>query len=955
MGTRITHTLVESPFVLDYNGEHTGGEEAFCHVESRKMIDPAPIIASSQPVERSLFPILTAKIRVPHVRATVISRPRLLTRLDMGLSRTLTLLSAPAGCGKTTLLVDWLRHTARPVAWLTLDAGDNDPYSWLRYLIAALQSMIPGVGDTVLTLLHLPQPPSYETLVATLMNELAALHAESILVLDDYHLLQSPVVHQAVAFMLKHPPAPLHLVIATREDPPLPLAQMRAQGALHELRTDDLRFTPEEAALFLRDVMGLKLDPQHVALLEARTEGWIAGVQLAALSLRGQSDGAERLLSLTGSQRYIADYLVQEVLQQQSAAIQQFLLYTAILDRMCGSLCAALLNQEPGVSQQLLEELERANLFVIALDDQRQWYRYHHLFRDVLRRLLQQTHAEHLPELHRRAALWYHRHSLMVEAVGHALAATDFALAASLIEASAETLLMRSEIVTLLTWLTALPTDLVQARPRLSLYSACAFLFSGRIEAVERHLNHVEQTLHHSHTLDAAQQTRLQGEVAALRAFMMMLQFDATQTINLARHAIQSLPASSFLYGITIWTLGAAYMSQGDLRAASQTFAQVVASSQASHNSMMTLIALCQLAEVYIWQGQLRQAETLYRQALRIVSTHSTVPVPASSMAYVGLSVILREWNDLPGALEMLHKGLALCQQWGELGLFDTYASLARVQQARRDWDATLDALQHLKELVYRLKLPLQTMALVNAYEIRFWLDRGDLAAARRVAEEMISAEAIWIAQLREIVRLTRIRLQLALMQNEPSTIAIEPILAELHDLRSTASDAERMSSVIECYMLEALAFHCQQNEEPALAALEQALILAQPEGYIRLFIDEGAPMAHLLERYRPTEDTLVKYRNTLLAAFPAADLLPAASSPVDPELPDPDALFEALSEREFEVLRLVADGLSNREIAERLVVSMGTIKTHIRNIYGKLGVNSRTRALARARTLGLL
>ncbi len=917
------------------------------------MIDPAPMIASSQPAERSLFPILTAKIRVPHARTTCISRPRLFTCLDTGLHRALILLSAPAGYGKTTLLVDWLRHTAHPVAWLALDASDNDPYSWLRYLIAALQSMIPGVGNTVLTLLHLPQPPSYKTLIATLMNDLATLEAESILVLDDYHLLQSPVVHEAVAFILKHLPAPLHLVIATREDPPLPLAQLRAQGALHELRTDDLRFTVEEAALFLRDVMGLRLDPQHVALLEARTEGWIAGLQLAALSLQRQPDVAERLLALTGSQRYIADYLVQEVLQQQSAGIQQFLLRTAILDRMCGSLCAAVLDQAPGVSQQLLEELERDNLFVIALDDQRRWYRYHHLFLDVLRRMVQQTHAEYVPGLHRRAAIWYHQHNLMVEAVGHALAARDFALAAGLIEASAEKLLMQSEIVTLLAWLTALPPDLVQARPRLSLFAACAMLFSGQIEAVEPYLYDVEQTLHQSIILDAAQQIQLQGEVTALRAFMVMLQFDATQAISLARQAVQSLPASSFLRGMTIWTLGAAYMFQGDLRAARQIFAELVADGQANQNAMISLIALSHLAEVYIWQGRLRKAETLYRQALRIAGAHSAVPVPVSSMAYVGLSVILREWNDLPGALEMLHKGLALCQQWGELGLFDTYASLARVQQARHDWDATLDALQQLKELVYRLNLPLQTLALVSAYEIRFWLAQGETTAALRVAEEMIDDEAIWIAQLRDIVQLTRIRVRLAQARSEPPGTTRDPVLAELHALRSAANDAERISSVIECYLLEALAFHGQQNRDAALTALEQALTLAQPEGYIRLFVDEGAPMAHLLDQYRPTDEKLAAYRHMLLAAFPACEILPTAPSP--PELPDTDMLIEALSEREFEVLRLVADGLSNREIAERLVVSMGTIKTHIRNIYGKLGVNSRTRALARARTLGLL
>ena len=925
------------------------------------MIDRTPIMAPSQPVERSLFPILTAKIRVPHPRPTFISRPRLLTRLDTGLNSALTLLSAPAGCGKTTLLVDWLRHTQCPVAWLALDATDNDPYSWLRYLIAALQSMIPGVGNTVLALLHLPKPPSYETLIATLLNDLAALEAESMLVLDDYHLVHSSVVHQAVTFMVQHMPAPLHLVIATREDPPLPLVQLRAQGILNELRADELRFRPDEAALFLRDVMGLTLTPDDVATLEARTEGWIAGLQLAALSLQGQPDVAERLLAFTGNGHALADYLVQEVLQQQSTVIQQFLLHTAILDRMCGSLCAAVLDQEPGVSQQVLEELEHANLFVFALDDQRQWYCYHHLFLDVLRRLLQQTSAEDLSRLHRRAAVWYHRHNLMIEAINHALAASDFTFAAGLIEASAEMLLMQSQIVTLLTWLTALPPDIVQAHPRLSLLLACVFLFTGRIEAVEPFLNHVEQTLHHHpHTMDATQQNRLQGEVAALRAFMLLLQCDATQAIKLARQAVHNLPTSSFLQRITIWTLGTAYMSEGDLRAASQTFAQVVASSQASHNSMMTLIALSQLAEVHIWQGQLRQAETLYRQALQVARNHSGVPLPASSMAYIGLSVILREWNDLPGALEMLQKGLALCRQWGEQGLFDAYASLARVHQARHDWDAAFDALQHMKELVYRLTLPVQSLALVSAYEIRFWLAHGELTAARQVAEQMISEEEIAIKQLREIVQLTRIRLRLALMQNEPPGTTLDPILAELHALRRAASTAERISSVVECYILEALAFSCQQNRDAALAALEQALTLAQPEGYIRLFVDEDAPMAHLLDAYHPTEVKLVEYRNTLLNAFPASHLLSATSSPgglppVDPVSPDTDTLIEVLSEREFEVLCLIADGLSNREIAERLVVSMGTIKTHVRNIYGKLGVNSRTRAVARARKLRLL
>ena len=591
--------------------------------------------------------ILATKLYIPPLRPKIVRRPRLIDQLNEGLSsrRKLTLISAPAGFSKTTLVSEWIADSGRPTAWLSLDSGDNEPTCFLTYLVAALQTIAPNIGAKALATLQSPQPAQIESILTTLLNEIATIPDYLILVLDDYHVIDAKPVNQCVSFLVDHLPPQIHLTIATREDPPLPVARLRARGQLTELRAADLRFTPGEAVDFLNQMMGLSLASEDIAALEARTEGWIAGLQMAAISMRGNPDPAGFIKSFTGSHHFVLDYLVEEVLQQQSESIQIFLLRTSILERMCGSLCDAVMGPRTASGQECLEHLERANLFIVPLDNERRWYRYHHLFAELLRQRLHQTESseneeEGVSDLHSRASRWYEENDLGIEAFHHAAAANDVERAEKIIEGNSIPLHFRGAVAAILEWLATLPQTVLDARPSLCVRYATLSLVTGQSTGVEEKLQTAEAAI--ATALQGAEPDNksrdLIGQIAASRATLALSRYQPEAMIAQARRALEYLPPDSMFSRIrAIWTMGFAYQVQGDRAAASQAYSEAIATSQASGNVRMTIVATISLAAIQELENHLYQAVETFRSGLQLAGDH---PQPFENEAHLGLARI---------------------------------------------------------------------------------------------------------------------------------------------------------------------------------------------------------------------------------------------------------------------------------------------------------------------------
>ena len=905
-------------------------------------------------------PLLTTKLYAPPSHSNWVPRQRLIGRLSEGLQRKVTLISAPAGFGKTTLVCEWRASAGRevPLAWLSLDDDDNDPARFWAYVIAALQSLRADIGAEALAMLHAgwPQPSPPKAFLTLLINDLASLAAEGVLVLDDYHVIESRVIHDSLTYLREHLPPRLHLIVASRTDPPWPLARLRVRNQLVEIRAADLRFTPEEATTFLNQVMELGLTPEDLAALEAHTEGWIAGLQLAAIALqvhlpqatpsvRGRSDVSSFIAAFTGSNRYILDYLVEEVLRRQTESVQTFLLQTSILDRLGGPLCDAMTGRSD--SQAILTMLEQANLFTTPLDEERRWYRYHHLFAEFLHSRLEYTLRDRIPELHRRAADWYEHNGLAGEAVPHALATQDWGHAACLIEQSSQMLLIRGEMLTLQNWLQALPDNLVRSQPRLSILMAWMHIWSLGIQAAEDCLRDAEQAISAGYTLTAEEHASLIGEIEAIRSVVYYFRGDMLRAAELARQAHEhSTDDNWFLRSVIVFDTGLSQAMNGDAQTANQVLAEAVQSSQRAHNVIFAVIAMSQLAEQYIAQGHLHQAAELYRQAIELAEDQSAPSSPVTSMAYSGLGEVLREWNQLEEATHYLNQGIEVGLHWNEAMTLDGYISLARVKQAQGDTEAVLVASNKTRELVRRFDFFSLGDVYFFAYQVRVWIAQGNLEAvtqwvqACELADHKQWSEASYPYLLREFMQLALAHAQLAL--NKP-----KETLALIEQLAPEADARGRKGIVIETTILKALALQAMGDIAQATTVLEQALLLAEPEGYIRLFVDKGQPMQLLLQRIRVEGKRMKEYAAQLLAAFGREGLQPS------PVILQP--LVELLSERELEVLRMIAEGFSNQEIADRLVVAPSTVKTHINNLYGKLGVNSRVQAVTRARESNLL
>ena len=910
--------------------------------------------------------LLATKLHVPAARPGFVARPRLAGALGEGLARGLILVCAPAGFGKTALLADWVRSGERRVAWLSLDPADDDPVRFWRHVVAALDRARPGIGERVAPLLGPPTPPSFEGLVTALINELAAQPGadEVLLILDDYHLIGSQPVHASLTFLLEHLPPELHLVLAGRSDPPLPLARLRARGQLAELRAAELRFTEDEAAALLREAAGPGLPDAAVAALAARTEGWVAGLQLAALSLRGQTDVARFVAAFSGSHRFVLDYLAGEVLDRQPEEVRTFLLQTSVLDRLSGELCDAVTGRTGG--QVMLEQVERAGLFLVPLDEVRGWWRYHHLFADLLRARLQQEHPDRVAELHRNAAAWSDKRGLAGDAVRHAVAAGEMTWAARLIEQYFDAAYnLRGERATVQRWLSALPAELVQSRPRLLLAQALLAATSGRAEAVEPPLDAAERALagaagaagepfEPSAGRAASMLVNVPALIAVHRSYLAQFRGDAEGTAAFASHALAELGGDERLLSSTAQGfLAAAEWLRGRLAEAERAFVSSIAGWRAAGQPVLTAWGIYQLGQVQRAQGRPDAAVRTYRETLDIAALSGPPPAPPAGAAYVGLGEVAYQRNELDSALRQVTEGIALCRQFLHPAPLATgLVTLAWIRQARGDAPGALEAMGEAGRAALG---PGVTGLLdpVPAQRARLLLAQGeDAAAARWTSERGLEADDE-PSYPREPEYLVLARVLLA--QDRPG-----PALGLVERLHAAAAAQGRVGSIIEIQALQALALAAGGDADAAVDALARALIRACPQGYVRVFADEGAPMAALLARLVAAQKAgqaaargvplgcLAK----VLRAFGGQEAAPGARRGGGAA---GAGRGERHTARERGIQGLLAAGTPNPRIAEELVVSLDTVKKHVSHLLGKLGAANRTEAVTRARQLGLI
>ncbi|RKN64198.1 helix-turn-helix transcriptional regulator [Paenibacillus ginsengarvi] len=904
--------------------------------------------------------ILATKLFIPVPRTKVVKRPRLIDRLNEGLDRKLTLISASAGFGKTTLVSEWVSGCDRPVAWLSLDEGDIDSARLLSHLVAALQTIEDNIGGGTVTALKSPNPLSIESILTILLNEISALPYKFVLVLDDCHVIDAEWIDDALNFLLEHLPPQMHLVIATRENPQLPLGRLRARGHLTELRDTDLRFTPGEAAAFLDQVMGLSLTADEIMAIETRTEGWIAGLQLAALSMQGCKDIPTFIQEFAGDNRYIMDYLVEEVLQRQSDPTRNFLLQTSILDRLHGPLCDAITGQLDGIAR--LQSLERGNFFVVALDDRRQWYRYHHLFAEVLSAHLRSDQPDQVAALHQRASIWFEQHGLADDAIRHTLAANDFERAADLIELAIPALRRSRQEAAMLKWLKALPDELIRCRPVLSVWYAGALLAGGKLDAVEVRLRDAEQWLEtvadpgerqqgrpvKMVVVDEEEFLRLPGLITVYRAGLALVLGDVPAAMNYARRALDLVSEDDHLpRGAATALLGLVLWRNGDLEEARRMFAGGIASVQRAGAISDAINGSIALAEIRIAQGRLREAMHICERGLQLAADHGEPDLRGTADIYVGMSELCSEHDDLEAAT----RNLLRSKEQGEHTGFPQYryrwrVAMARIREAEGDLNDAHDLLCEAESLyVDDFFLNVRPIAALKA---RVRVKQGRLSEALDWAREQGLSAKDDLCYLREFEHIILARVILAQYRSDRADRTVLEAIGLLERLLQAAEEGGRTGSAIEILVLQAIARQMQGDIPAALLLLERALTLAEPEDYVRIFADEGRPMEVLLEA-AAKEGITPNYVGRLLTAFGKEEGRMLAK----PVIREP--LSEPLSGRERDVLRLLGTDLSGPDMARELRVSLNTLRTHTKNIYEKLKVNNRRAAVRRAEELDLL
>ena len=908
---------------------------------------------STLPAQREV--LLATKLYVPRARRALVERPSLFARVEAGLPRGLTLVSAPAGFGKTTLISAWVAQTERPVAWLSLDAADNDPARFLAYLVAALQTVDANLGQEMAAALEGLQPVQMAGLLAGLLNEIDQAGAPLALVLDDYHLIDQEVVHANVRYLIDNAPPPLHLIILTRQDPPWPLGRLRAGGRLSELRGRDLRFTLEETAEFCNTVMGLGMSPQDIAALDARAEGWVAGLQLAALSMQGEGDVSRLVDGFSGSSRYVLDYLLEEVINQQPPDIQQFLLHTAVLDRLCAPLCDALLlntdldfsyrsENAAGMSpsQKLLERLEAANLFIVPLDEHRLWYRYHHLFSGLLRARLQQVAPDKIARLHRLAAEWYAGQELVEEAISHALQAGDFDFAAVLLEEEGIDLVSRHKMVPLARWLETLPQPVIERRPWLCVFMAYTRHWLGdRRYALGACLDQAEEALRTSPPHTESEARRIRGYIASLRAQdALSAGRDTEQIIEQAELALELLPPGDLMCTEAGVSLGGAYWIKGDARSAERAFAMGRDTARRLGKHLMAVPTATYTAWQQMKQGRLFEALAGFEEALAWATTYNGRIVPVGGFPLLRISDLRCEWDDLPEALETARQGYELCLRLNQADVVvDAHATLALRLLAAGDLEGAWQSVRQGDDAARSSSPDRFVQARLDTCRVWLWLveNRLDEAYAWLAASGPDPAGPLSFDH--DLHHVLAVRILLARGQTaEALDLALR--------VAAAAEQAAFVGRQIQALTLAAAAKQQLGRTEAAVEHMRRAVLLAAPGRYIHSLLDESPLIPGLLRHLTAEPNIPQSYLDQLLAA---ASRETAAKTAVS------QPLIEPLSERELEILDLIALGLSNRQIATRLVLSLATVKWHASNIYGKLGVGNRNQAVVRAREVGLV
>ena len=884
--------------------------------------------------------ILKTKLYIPRPGLNLVTRPRLLAQLESGLHSKLTLICAPAGFGKTTLLSEWIAESASQFAWVSLDTGDNDPARFLAYWISAIQRIQSRFGAAFLASLQNSHSLAIEAVLTGLINEIAEIPDRLVIVLDDFHVIDDHRISDMVAFMLENLPANMHLVITSRSDPSLPIARLRARGQLNELRAADLRFTVLEVAAFLNKTLGQELNQEDVDMLERRTEGWVVGLQLAALSMQGRADIQDFIRDFSGSHHYIVEYLTEEVLRRQPEGLQQFLLQTSVLDRLSGPLCDVV----TGItgSQALLSQMHRENLFIIPLDDTHQWYRYHQLFADLLRARLEHTMTSaEIHELHHRASNWYAANNALDEALRHALAAQDFEAAAAIIEESARSLVAQGQLATLLRWTEDLSAEQLRSHLTIQVYRAWALFLNGQsIPAMEMLLD--------ARARLSSGNDPLRGEVATMLATLASLGQEPEKVIALAEEALAYLPETDLASRARAYrALGGAYGYQGDMDKFTRVCEMARDLALQAKNAFLAASIMELLATSQANRARLRQAAQTYQALVDLGEEFSIPSFPPAGVGYTGLAGIFLEWNDLESANLYLNEGMNKSQRGG-IGYNLVHACCTRVRllSALGDVEGARQALQQA-ELAYQRDRSLPAGINLSTHQVRYWLARGEVETAYRWAlgESSSGEQVIEIQNLPAI--LDEIR-QVSLAYVYLASGQTEQVLAIAARVCQVAQAGDRLARVIEMRMLEALALYALGRTPEALAALAASLVLAEPGGYVRLYVEGGSTMYDLLKAFSndPSMDREPRnYAARLLQAFANGEVLTILSQP----------LVEPLTRRELEVLSLISRGYSNQQIAAQLVITLHTVKKHTSNIYGKLGVTSRTQALARGQELGLL
>ncbi len=900
-------------------------------------------------------PVIATKLYVPRLRRGLVPRQRLRERLRLGDQSRLTLVSAPAGFGKTTLLAEWLAGTPgqdRSVAWVSLDSSDNDPATFWAYVLTALQAALPGVGATALELVA-SAPSSTEHLLTTLLNELATASGEVWLVLDDYHVIDSREVGAGVAFFLEHLPPRVHVLLSTRADPDLPLARWRVRGELTEIRAVDLRFTSEEAAAYLGEATGVHLSADDVAVLGERTEGWIAALQLAALSIRGREDATGFIARFAGNDRYVLDYLVEEVLLQQPDPVRSFLLQSAVLDRLTGPLCDAVTGRTDG--SEMLADLERANLFLVPLDDDRTWYRYHRLFADVLRSRLLSERPEQPAVLHLRASRWFELNDLAEDAVGHALAAGDVVRAAHLMELAVPAIRRDRREGLLFGWLAALPEDLLRRSPVLSVFAGFMLMASGDLEAVETRLDDAERVLaavapgSAPPGADTDELRMLPATIAVYRAFLAQARGDEAGMVLHAQHALDLAgPGDHLARGSAFGFLGLAAWVRGDVTTALRTFTQAVASLHAAGTLVDELSSTVVLADMWLVAGRPSKAHRVCERALLLAEATGEPVARATADLHVELSEIDREAGDLAAAREHLAAAAAFVERVPMAeSRYRWFVAMARVAEAEGDADRAIDLLNRAEHFYRPGFYP--DVRPIAAMRARVWINQGNLTEAADWAAARGVPSTGEVGYLSEFDHLTVVRLLIAQFRVNQRPGEIDRARDLLDRLRGPAEATGRGGSLIEIRMLDALVHDAGGDRPGALARLGLGWTeMLEPEGYVRLFLDEGEPMLALLHA-ATDEDGAGRHARRVL------DLVaPSASASPDQEQRRPSSM-SLLSERELQVLRLLDSGLTGPEIAREMFVSPNTLKTHVKHIFTKLDVTNRRAAVLRARAHGVI